>query len=112
VKQLHLEGYVPSFTDEPVPADLVRPMTDFVNALKADKKWQAIFEGEADIRGIAVEKFTTRTAPGSKTARTEALRNLPKGGLKFTIIFTFKSTAPPPKPPPAKGAPVRPAKPN
>ena len=88
-----------------MPADLMKPYRTMVSTLCEDKKWLTMFDPEPEHKGVEVIKLSGGKG-GGKGKTADAQRLFPKDGLKFTVIFTFKSTAPPPKaaPSPKTGA--------
>jgi len=114
-RQLHLLGYVPGFSEDAVAADLTRPYQAMVRTLSEDQKWLSLFESEADYRSVELFKFSQNAATSGKDKDKDKDRDkkaLPKVGLKFHVIFTFKSTEPPKPPPPAVVKPVVPKPPT
>ncbi len=89
-KVLDVKGFVPSYSSEPVAAQLNRPYMAFVSALLDDKKWQEIFEEDAEYKFINMVRFS---AGGGSSEKDK--KDLPKAGLQFNVAFTFKSTEPP-----------------
>ncbi len=101
VKQLHVQGYVPSFADHAVAAHLTKSCMAFVGTLRKDSQWNEIFEKHPDYKKFEMIDRMAQTGLKKKAG-------LPKSGLKFHVIFTFKPTEPVQQPglPPAGRPPV------
>jgi hypothetical protein len=92
VARLDIKGYVVDYSPDPQSDQLRKDYLRFVNVLMSDKTFADLFEGEVLMVG---DRFNPNLS-SSAGAKGELL---PKAGLEFEVILTFK-------PPPA--APGRP----
>jgi hypothetical protein len=100
VSQLDVKGLVISYDDDPQSDRLRADYLRFVEVLRNDKAFADIFDSNVKIPGDRMNKTLAPSGAGAKDA------NLPKAGLEFELIFTFKPpTAPAPATPAAAGRP-------
>lgn len=87
VSKLTIKGLVVS-DSEPQSDELRKAYLRFVDALGKDKVFADMFEGEPQLVGDRVVQISASSGARGKDER------MPKGGLEFEVVFTFKAPAP------------------
>jgi Tfp pilus assembly protein PilN len=107
VSQLVIKGCVPSFDADPSADKLRNQYLQFVAALGEDKEFADLFDGPPKLTGDRViPSLASAGAPGARDAGQKM--PMPKSGLEFEVIYTFKPPAPPAGTPGAPGTPGTP----
>ncbi|MHC4916460.1 MAG: PilN domain-containing protein [Planctomycetota bacterium] len=104
-RELHVKGYVPSLSEDPVPAHLTKPYYAMVNFLKDDPVWKEMFgvkkvEDKKEVLVVEPDYRSMRVKLSMGTSRLddEEGRNLPKSALEFHVVFTFTPLEPKKRP--------------